>query len=225
MAGFRSLARRVRDPRLVAAERRTSLRRCLEHFAPYGHRATWHHLCERHGMAPHDRHPRPDQLLAAMEELEEARRVWQVYEARFADRRRREKRDGVRKPTAMDDWHLRTWGGFGVAWCEDPARHPDERLADVLRRLTTALDSGPGDGCPVCASPRVVWHDDLGHDPASGPVCAACGILVPPPALSQRALARALTDGGEREGDDGRTLVDSAGRTHHAEQALGNQHA
>ena len=35
MAGFRSLARQVRDPRLLAAQQRSSLRRCVEHFAPY----------------------------------------------------------------------------------------------------------------------------------------------------------------------------------------------
>ena len=73
MAGFRSLARQVRDPRSDLALRRYSLRKCLERFAPYGHRATWHHLCECNGFGPDDRHPRQDQLLAGLEELEEAR--------------------------------------------------------------------------------------------------------------------------------------------------------
>ncbi|AEW93280.1 MULTISPECIES: hypothetical protein [Streptomycetaceae] len=191
MAGFRSLARQVRDPRLLGAQQRSSLRRCLEHFAPYGHRATWRHLCEHHGFHPDDRHPPQSRLVAALEELEEARTVWLGYEAEFAARRKREKYQGVRRPTTLDDWHRRTWGGFGVAWCDDPAVHPAGRLAEVLRRLVTALDGEPGDVCPVCGGGRVVWREGLHHDPAAGPVCLGCGIVVPVPALSERALAAA----------------------------------
>ncbi|KOG87723.1 hypothetical protein ADK38_23850, partial [Streptomyces varsoviensis] len=91
MAGFRALAREVRNPRNSTALRRTSLRKCLERFAPYGHRATWHHLCARAGLAPDDRGPDPARLIIALEELEEARAVWLAYEAEFAERRRREK--------------------------------------------------------------------------------------------------------------------------------------
>ncbi len=191
MAGFRSLARQVRDTRLADAQQRTSLRKCLERFAPYGHRATWHHLCTRYGMAPDDRHPPQDRLVAALAELEEARAVWLAYESEFAARRKREKFDGVRQPTALDDWHRRTWGGRGIAWCDDPGTFPAGRLADVLRRLITALDSPPDDSCPVCASTRLVWHDNLHHAPDSGPVCTGCGILVPPPVLTDRALVAA----------------------------------
>ncbi len=191
MAGFRSLARRVRDPRLIDAEQRTCLRRCLERFAPYGHRATWHHLCLRAGFAPDDRHPRHAQLAAALEELEEARAVWLAYEAEFAARRKREKHDGIRRPTSLDDWHRRTWGGNGVAWCDDPTVHPTGRLADVLRRLITALDSAPGDCCPVCGATHIVWREGLRHDPAAGPVCTECGIVVPVPVLSPGALTAA----------------------------------
>ncbi len=188
MAGFRSLARQVRDPRLADAQQRTSLRKCLERFAPYGHRATWHHLCARYGITPDDRHPPQDRLVAALAELEEARAVWLGYEAEFAARRKREKFDGVRQPTALDDWHRRTWGGRGIAWCDDPATFPAGRLADVLRRLIAALDSPPDDACPVCASTLLVWHDNLRHAPDSGPICTGCGILVPPPVLTGRAL-------------------------------------
>ena len=91
MAGFRSLARQVRDPLGDLALRRYSLRKCLERFAPYGHRATWDHLCARHGIDPEDRAPDPARLLGALEELEEARGIWLAYEAGFAERRRREK--------------------------------------------------------------------------------------------------------------------------------------
>ena len=71
MAGFRSLARQVRDPQCDLALRRYSLRKCLERFAPYGHRATWDHLCSRAGMDPEDRSCDPADLVAALDELEE----------------------------------------------------------------------------------------------------------------------------------------------------------
>src|SRR4029450_634609 len=104
MAGFRSLARQVRDPRGDLALRRYSLRKCLERFAPYGHRATWHHLCARHRIEAEDPAPAPVRLVHALEELEGAGPVWPGYEAGFAERRRREKHDGLRRPGAFDDW-------------------------------------------------------------------------------------------------------------------------
>ncbi|MGW7199765.1 hypothetical protein [Streptomyces chryseus] len=191
MAGFRSLARQVRDPRCDLALRRYSLRKCLERFAPYGHRATWDHLCSRHLIEPEDRAPDPARLVAALEELEEARAVWLAYEVEFARRRKREKHDGLRRPGSFDDWHRRTWGGCGVAWCDDPAAHPVAPLGDVLRRLISALESGPGANCPVCADSGIVWKQGLAHEPWYGPVCTGCGILVPQPVLTSEALAEA----------------------------------
>ncbi|ALC30743.1 hypothetical protein ABT013_32205 [Streptomyces bacillaris] len=193
MAGFRSLARQVRDPRSDLALRRYSLRKCLERFAPYGHRATWDHLCARHGIDPEDRAPDPARLLAALEELEEARAIWLAYEAGFAERRRREKHEGLRRPGAFDDWHRRTWGGHGVARCTDPEVHPSEPLAEVLRRLIAALGSGPGSACPVCADTGIEWRQERarGREAWSGPVCTGCGIAVPQPVLTDHALARA----------------------------------
>ncbi|MEW2495697.1 hypothetical protein ACWEQU_32115 [Streptomyces nodosus] len=191
MAGFRSLARQVRDPRCDLALRRYSLRKCLEKFAPYGHRATWDHLCSRAGFGPEDRSPDPARLVAALDELEEARSVWLAHEAVFTQRRRREKHDGLRRPGSVDDWRRLTWGGFGVVWCDDPRLHPDQPLAEVLRRLIGALEREPGSACPVCADERLVWRCDLAHAPSSGPVCTGCGIVVPTPALTPAALAGA----------------------------------
>ncbi|MEU2246196.1 hypothetical protein [Streptomyces sp. NPDC019224] len=198
MAGFRSLARQVRDPRSDLALRRYSLRKCLERFAPYGHRATWDHLCARHGMDPEDRAPDPVRLVRALDELERARAVWLGYEAGFAERRKREKHRGLRRPGAFDDWHRRTWGGNGVARCDDPAVHPSAPLAEVLGRLISALEAEPGTGCPVCARTRITWRHDLHSEPWSGPVCTGCGIVVPQPVLTPAALARARRD---RAGD------------------------
>ncbi|MEU9196929.1 hypothetical protein [Streptomyces hundungensis] len=191
MAGFRSLARQVRDPRNDLALRRYSLRKCLERFAPYGHRATWDHLCRRHRIGPEDRAPDPARLVAALEELEAARAVWLAYEVEFAARRKREKHAGLRRPGSFDDWHRRTWGGFGVAWCDDPRTHPVEPLAVVLGRMIAALRAQPGTLCPVCRESRLVWSQDLTHEPWFGPVCSGCGILVPQPVLTPEALSRA----------------------------------
>ncbi|WP_175408116.1 hypothetical protein [Streptomyces sp. TRM64462] len=187
MAGFRSLARQVRDPRCDPALRRYSLRKCLERFAPYGHRATWHHLCTRHRFGPEDRDADPARLVAALEELEEARAVWLAYEREFAERRRREKHLGLRRPGAVDDWHRRTWGGNGVARCVDPEAHPGLPLGEALRRLIAALESAPGARCPVCGGARFVWRDASG----CGPVCTGCGVVVPAPVLTDEALSAA----------------------------------
>jgi hypothetical protein len=191
MAGFRSLARQVRDPRNDLALRRYSLRKCLERFAPYGHRATWDHLCSRAGFDPEDRSPEPARLTAALDELEEARAVWLAYETQFAERRRKEKHDGLRRPGTVDDWHRLTWGGFGVAWCDDPMVHPSEPLAEVLNRLIAALEREPGTTCPVCTGTALRWKHDLAHEPSSGPVCTHCGIVVPRPVLTPASLAGA----------------------------------
>lgn len=173
------------------ALRRYSLRKCLERFAPYGHRATWDHLCHRHRIHPEDRSPDPVRLVAALDELERARAVWLAYEESFADRRRREKYDGLRRPSADDEWHRRARGGNGVARCDTPAAHPSAPLDEVLRRLITALERGPGTACPVCTTTVIVWRQDLAHEPWTGPVCTGCGIVVPRPALTSEALAAA----------------------------------
>jgi hypothetical protein len=127
-------------------------------------------------------------LVAALEELEEARSVWLAYEAGFTERRRREKHDGLRRPGSVDDWHRLTWGGFGVAWCDDPQVHPHEPLAEVLRRIISALEREPGSVCPVCTGERLVWMYGLAHEPSSGPVCTDCGIVVPAPVLTPETL-------------------------------------
>lgn len=194
MAGFRSLARQVRDPGSDTALRRYSLRKCLERFAPYGHRATWDHLCRSHGFGPEDREADPGRLVAALDELEEARALWLAYEKEFAERRRREKHGGLRRPGALDEWHRRIWGGNGVARCDDPARHPQEPLPEVVGRLVAALKRGPGEHCPVCAGPRIEWRAELRDEPWFGPVCEDCGVLIPRAVLTPRALARTRGD-------------------------------
>jgi hypothetical protein len=147
LAGFRALARQVRDPDRDSSQRRQALRKCLERFAPYGHRATWQHLCANAGFHPDDREPDPALLVAALEELEEARAVWLDYESDVAARRRREKRKGIRQPTPLDEWHRRTWGGRSLMHC-DPEQPPTPRLAEVLRRMIAMTDDAGTDDAP-----------------------------------------------------------------------------
>jgi hypothetical protein len=192
MAGFRALAEQVRNPRLVATQRRTALRKCLERFAPYGHRATWHHLCTRAGFATQDRDPDPARLVAALSELEEARALWLAYEKEFAARRRREKHNGIRQPSAIDDWHRRTWGGCDIVPCESPQRHPAARLADVLRSMIAAMESGlPRHDCPVCGGTRFSWLAEPAGDPSAGPACRECGVVAPASVLTPETLTAA----------------------------------
>ncbi|MFD0166527.1 hypothetical protein ACFVJH_20625 [Streptomyces decoyicus] len=192
MAGFRALAEQVRNPRLVAAQRRTALRKCLERFAPYGHRATWHHLCTRAGIATQDRDPDPERLVAALAELEEARALWLAYEEEFAARRRKEKHDGIRQPGAIDEWHRRTWGGCDIVPCESPQRHPAARLAVVLRRMIVAMETGrPRRDCPVCGGIRFAWLPESVDAPAPGPACLRCGVLAPVSVLTPEVLTAA----------------------------------
>ncbi len=75
-----------------------------------------------------------------------------------------------------------------------PRVHPDGPLAEVLRRLISALEREPGSVCPVCDGERLVWMYDLDHEPSAGPVCTDCGILVPRPVLT---LTRWRTPGGD----------------------------
>ncbi|MBW1599860.1 hypothetical protein HPT28_23065 [Streptomyces sp. JJ38] len=144
MAGFRALAAQVRDPARSPSQRRQALRKCLERFAPYGHRATWSHLCARAGFGPEDRSPEGHRLVAALEELEEAREVWLAYEEKSARRRREQKHLGIRQPTALDDWHSRTWGGRALLRFDDPAHVPGAPLATVLRGLIATMEAEAG---------------------------------------------------------------------------------
>lgn len=153
MAGFRSLARQVRDPRCDLALRRYSLRKCLERFAPYGHRATWDHLCSRHGFGPEDRSPDPARLEAALTEVEEARDLWLAHEARFAARRRREKHDGLRRPAGVDTWQRRTGSGYALAWCDNPRLHPSLPSPRCCAASWTPWTGNPAPTAPSAPPP------------------------------------------------------------------------
>jgi hypothetical protein len=161
VSSFPAQALRVRDAGLPPRRRLLALRECVLHFAPYGFRATWHHLVTSAGV-PRRLADDPASLLRAIDELEEARGLWLAHSRAFARRRRREKATGRRNPRRGERWL--SWRGQ-LAFCPDPELHPVERLAVVVRRLITAYDAGTVSlaTCPVCGAAR------------PSPPCARCG--------------------------------------------------
>jgi hypothetical protein len=162
VTSFPAQARRVRDTDLSLHRRLLALRECTLHFAPYGFRATWHHLILNAGI-PQRLEQHPGSLLQAIDELDEARQLWQAQWRAFAQRRRAQKATGRRTPPTSEDW-LSSRGR--LAFCPDPAAHPTERLAVVLDRMITAHTSGPlpTTTCPACGHWRQI------------PPCTRCGV-------------------------------------------------
>lgn len=162
VGSFPAQAARVRDVRLPPRRRLLALRECVLHFGPYGFRATWHHLIVRAGV-PVMLEDDPDSLLRALDEVEDARRLWLDEMRAFTLRRRQEKASGRYRPRRAESWHaLPQW----LAFCPDPEVHPTESLAVVVARLITAYGSGagPADRCPVCGNRR------------QPPYCPRCGV-------------------------------------------------
>lgn len=198
MTSFPGQAARVRDADLPVRRRLLALRECALHFAPYGFRATWHHLIVSAGM-PVRLDDDPDSLLRAVDELEEARQVWLGEMLAFAARRREEKAAGRRSARRDDAWHA--WPGW-LAFCPDPETHPRGRLAAVVRQLIAAYRSGPLDVrvCPACHARRsslpcprcgvYPWHPD-GIRPPGPPDTS-----LPWPLIWQRLVRRETTVGG-----------------------------
>ncbi|MBB5803331.1 hypothetical protein F4560_003099 [Saccharothrix ecbatanensis] len=175
MTSFPAAARRVRDDALTPRNRLLALRECALNFAPYGFRATWHHLVVN-ARIPHRLEDDLDSLHRAVDELEEARAVWRGRAADFAERRRREKAAGRRVPSRADQWlgngvHLR---------CPDFEQHPSDRLIMVVRRVIAAHESGvnPATACLACASALK----------GANKRCPDCGVL--PENAAPRLLAR-----------------------------------
>lgn len=75
MSGFATHRQRVHDVRLTPRARHANLRTCVVMFAPYGFRATYHHLCVSAGV-PGDLAADPLSLVRAVEELGAARQLW-----------------------------------------------------------------------------------------------------------------------------------------------------
>jgi hypothetical protein len=148
---------------LAIHRRMLMLRECTVHFAPYGFRATWHHLVVSAAIPQHLEDD-PDALVRAVGELEEARDIWTSHLNEFAARRAEEKARGQRTLHKTDQWHH--WGNHRLAYCPDPGLHPRDRLATVVGRLISAYSSGQdySKSCPLCGHLR--WQQP----------CPQCGI-------------------------------------------------
>ncbi|MFF7700611.1 hypothetical protein [Streptomyces lydicus] len=174
MSSFATHRQRVHDTGRSARARHAALRTCVADFAPFGFRATYHHLCHR-ARIPAELAADPASLVRAVEELHAARRLWLADEAAFVARRRREKAAGMRRPTPGDRWRYRA---DAPAYCPDPEFHPTEPLPTVVRRLLAApVPAGgapPRSPCPVCGTGAgtVRWHS--GHFRYL--LCAGCGV-------------------------------------------------
>ncbi|WP_406268399.1 hypothetical protein OHT93_14055 [Streptomyces sp. NBC_00191] len=186
MSSFNTHQRRVYDEGLPTRARHTNLRSCLVHFAPYGFRATYHHLCLSAGI-PKDLEKDPSSLIRAVEELHDARQLWLADERAYADRRRADKARGSRQVRADESWRgwQRGWGN--IAYCPDPRIHPDEPLRVVVERVLSS--SVPPDEAPLtcraCGNRGEisVWYDGVFwiHQ-----LCGNCGVSL----AAQRAGGR-----------------------------------
>ncbi|MCY0936472.1 hypothetical protein [Streptomyces sp. H34-S4] len=164
MTSFATHRRKVHDGALPAHRRMSALRTCLTEFAPYGFRATFHHLRGSAGIPRNPAHD-PDSLVRAVEELQAAREVWVPGILAWQEARRVQKRAGVRRPDPPAPQPR--------AWCPNPEFHPLGPLAEVMPRVLRAREYA-GRGCPVCEADHsaVSWSD--GHGVHR--LCAHCGV-------------------------------------------------
>ncbi|MEO3975017.1 hypothetical protein [Streptomyces sp. CAU 1734] len=175
MTSFATHRQRVHDTDRSARARHAALRTCVVSFAPYGFRATYHHLCHSAGI-PSDPEADPDSLVRAVEELDAARRLWRADEAAHGERRVREKALGRRAVVPDGGW--RDQPGPWLAFCPDPEFHPAEPLPVVVARvLASFVPPGPdAEVCRVCggAGGTTRWRD--GH--LVNRLCARCGVRI-----------------------------------------------
>jgi hypothetical protein len=205
VSSFPAQADRVRNAGLPLRRRLLALRECVLRFSPYGFRATWHHLVLRAGV-PVSLESDPDSLLRAVDELEDARRLWLAEVQAFALRRRREKASGRRRPGHDTTWYSRPQR---LAFCPDPEFHPTEPLVTVVARLIAAYRSQvvPADRCPACGNTRLPpycphcgtcsWDPSAyRRDPEDDRPPAPRRTGLPWPLIWHRAIRRGATVGG-----------------------------
>ncbi|XVU20718.1 hypothetical protein ACQPZJ_25960 [Actinoplanes sp. CA-054009] len=144
MSSFPAQAARVRDRSLPPHRRMLALRECVLHFAPYGFRATWHHLLVS-ARVPVWLDDDPDALVRAVDELEEARNLWRASAGRVPPR---------------------SW----PAEAPSPEAHSTERLIEVVAHL---IETGHRKAVPA-PDPRValpwpvIWHRGIRRGPTTG---------------------------------------------------------
>ena len=184
MTSFLTHRALVHDARLPLRRRHNALRTCITLFAPYGFRATYHHLTLSAAI-PRRLEADPDALVRAVEELYEARVLWRARAEEYAAQRRAEKRSGRRAVSNPRPWWLRSrWDGPDHAWHQDPFRHPSLRLSAYVRRQNAILDGAEPPGCPACGNegPRV--PSPTGHGCIE--LCRECSWVLAPCSCGKR---------------------------------------
>ncbi|MFI8501727.1 hypothetical protein ACIGFK_24990 [Streptomyces sp. NPDC085524] len=180
MTSFATHRRRVHDTALPPYRRLSALRTCLTEFAPYGFRATYHHLCRSAGI-PRDLERDPGALVWAVEELHAARALWLTEQTGWESRRRAQKRAGVRVPDPPPPTVR--------LWCPDPEFHPAAPLPAVMPRLMSAPRAGDLAVCPLCETDRGTTPLRDGY--WLHRLCAGCGVSL---GRREQGHARAVQD-------------------------------
>ncbi|WP_438315993.1 hypothetical protein ACSHWO_27960 [Streptomyces sp. HUAS TT3] len=164
MTSFATHRRRVHNVSRPPRRRLSALWTCLTEFAPYGFRATYHHLTVSAGI-PARLEDDPGALVWAVEELHAARELWRAEYAAWQVRRTVQKASGVRVPNPPEPARR--------LWCPDPEFHPDEPLHVVMARILRTASGAP-EGCPVCGTDRGTRVLRDGHHRHR--LCAGCGV-------------------------------------------------
>ncbi|MBV6702646.1 hypothetical protein KV557_37040 [Kitasatospora aureofaciens] len=194
MTSFLTHRARVHDEGLPLYRRHSALRTCLTCFAPYGLRATYHHLTVS-ARVSRRLEMDPDALVRAVEELHEARVLWVARAEGYTAQRRAEKRAGLRRP-AQPAWWNRPWWEQSPdrVWQHDPFLHPPLRLPDYVRRQNAVMDGAELPGCPACGDEGPAVSLPTGHGRAE--LCRTCArVLEPCPCGRRHSYEPALRVG------------------------------
>ncbi|MFF3257458.1 hypothetical protein ACFYWP_42285 [Actinacidiphila glaucinigra] len=152
MTSFLTHRAHVHDARLPLRRRHSALRTCITLFAPYGFRATYHHLTLSAAI-PRRLEADPDALVRAVEELHAARVLWLARAEEYAAQRRAQKRAGRRAVANPRPWWLRSWweGPNGEAadveldWARLGGAVPWVRVGAGAMSVRAAAPFRPGD--------------------------------------------------------------------------------
>ncbi|ROO51160.1 hypothetical protein EDC02_6028 [Micromonospora sp. Llam0] len=160
VTSFPAQARRVRDGTLAPQRRLSALRECTQHCAPYGFRATWHHLVAS-ARIPRRPDDDPGALVRAIDELQRVRDVVLPRADEYARQRRREKLAGQRSLRTSPPWN--SWGWSDIAYCPDPHITRQHRWTRSSGRSSIATQPV---STPICTASPAARN---GSDPDAGP--------------------------------------------------------